>query len=149
MSFTTTKRIKKSNLLQIHKQQHNLSACHYGTFIISSFMQADLVCITSWAPCDAHPPLPPTTIPIYQVFSSHSIILPPQKKNRNKNKIIIIIIKIMDWCPAGNSLVSWGEGTSLALVGNPSGDGVLIKILVWRHLKVNPQLLWVNCLVMR
>ena len=28
-----------------------------------------------------------------------------------------------------------------ALFGNPSRDGVLIKILVWRHLKPNPQLL--------
>ena len=33
------------------------------------------------------------------------------------------------------------EGSSLALVGNPSRDGVSIKILVWRHLKPNPQLL--------
>ena len=45
---------------------------------------------------------------------------------------IIIII--------GDSLISWGEGSSLALVGNPSRDGVSIKILVWRHLKPNPQL---------
>ena len=29
----------------------------------------------------------------------------------------------------------------LTLVGNPSRDGVSIKILVWRHLKPNPQLL--------
>ena len=27
------------------------------------------------------------------------------------------------------------------IVGNPSRDGVSIKILVWRHLKPNPQLL--------
>ena len=33
-------------------------------------------------------------------------------------------------CPTGDSLISWGEGSSLALVGNPSRDGVLIKILV-------------------
>ena len=30
----------------------------------------------------------------------------------------------MGWCPAEDSLISWGEGSSLALVGNPSGDGV-------------------------
>ena len=39
------------------------------------------------------------------------------------------------------SLISWGEGSSLALVNNPSRHGVSIKILVWRHLKPNPQLL--------
>ena len=27
-----------------------------------------------------------------------------------------------------NSLTSWGEGTSLALVGHPSSDGVTIKM---------------------
>ena len=43
--------------------------------------------------------------------------------------------------PAGDSLISWGEGSSLTLVGNPSRDGVSIKILVRRHLKPNPQLL--------
>ena len=63
--------------------------------------------------------------------------------------IIIIIItprdqEILGWCPAGHSLISWGEGSFLALVGNPSRDGVLIKILVWRHLKPNSQLLWLN-----
>ena len=41
----------------------------------------------------------------------------------------------------GDSLISWGERSSLALVGNPSRDGVSIKILLWRHLKLNPQLL--------
>ena len=30
----------------------------------------------------------------------------------------------------GHSVISWGEGSSLALVGNPR-DGFLIKILVW------------------
>ena len=49
--------------------------------------------------------------------------------------IIIIIItpqeeEILHGCPAGDSLMSWGEGSSLALVGNPSRDGVSIKILV-------------------
>ena len=39
----------------------------------------------------------------------------------------------------GDSLISWGEGSSLALVGNPSRDGVSIKMLVWRHLKPKPQ----------
>ena len=34
----------------------------------------------------------------------------------------------------GDSLISWGEGSSLALVGNPSRDGFSIKILVWRNL---------------
>ena len=60
--------------------------------------------------------------------------------------IIIIIIlgkywEILGCCPAGDSLISWGEGFSLALVGNPSRDDVSIKILVWRYLKPNPQLL--------
>ena len=41
----------------------------------------------------------------------------------------------------GDSLISWGERSSLALVGNPSRDGVSIKILLWRHLKLNLQLL--------
>ena len=41
----------------------------------------------------------------------------------------------------GDSLIPWGEGSSLALVGNPFRDGVSIKILVQRHLKPNPQLL--------
>ena len=60
--------------------------------------------------------------------------------------IIIIIInprdqEILGWCPAGHSLISWGKGFSLALVGNPSRDGVSIKILLWRHLKLSPQFL--------
>ena len=52
--------------------------------------------------------------------------------------IIIIIIswdqEILGWCPVGDSLISWGEESSLALAGNPLRDGVSIKILVWRHL---------------
>ena len=59
--------------------------------------------------------------------------------------IIIIMIpgeqKILGSCSAGHSLISWVEGSSLALVGNPSRDRVSIKILVWRHLKPNPPLL--------
>ena len=47
--------------------------------------------------------------------------------------IIIIIItrdqEILGWCPAGDSPISWGEGSSLALAGNPYRDGVSIKIL--------------------
>ena len=62
--------------------------------------------------------------------------------------IIIIIItrdqEIQGWCLAGDRLISWGEGSSLALVDNPSRDSVSIKILVQRHLKPNPQLLLVN-----
>ena len=59
---------------------------------------------------------------------------------------IIIIInprdqEILGWCPAGHTLISWGKGSSLALVGNPSRDGVSIKILLWRHLKLSPQFL--------
>ena len=52
--------------------------------------------------------------------------------------------EIQGWCLVGDSLFSWGEGSSLAFVGNPSRDGASIKILVWRHLKPNAQLLWVN-----
>ena len=40
-----------------------------------------------------------------------------------------------------NSPISWGEGSSLALVGNSSRDNVSIRIMVGRHLKPNPQLL--------
>ena len=29
---------------------------------------------------------------------------------------------------SGDSLTSWGEGASLALVGNPSSDGITIKM---------------------
>ena len=36
------------------------------------------------------------------------------------------------------SLTTWGEGASLALVCNPSRD-VSIKTLVWRHPKSNPK----------
>ena len=38
-------------------------------------------------------------------------------------RIIVIIIIIIPPRP-GDSLISWGEGFSLALVGNPSRDGV-------------------------
>ena len=49
--------------------------------------------------------------------------------------IIIIIIIIIyprpgNWCPAGDNLISWGDGSSLDLVDNPWRDGVSIKILV-------------------
>ena len=67
---------------------------------------------------------------------------------------VIIIIIIIKWgsprpgntglISSGHSLISWGEGSSLALVGNPSRDRVSIKILVSRHLKPNPQLLWMS-----
>ena len=46
-------------------------------------------------------------------------------------KIIIIIYpRPGNWCPAGDNFISWGEGSSLALVDNPWRDGVSIKILV-------------------
>ena len=35
-------------------------------------------------------------------------------------------IKILGWCPARQVL--WGEGVSLALVGHPYSDGVMIKM---------------------
>ena len=49
--------------------------------------------------------------------------------------MIIIIIpppdkEILVWCPAGHSLISWGEGSYWALVCNPSRDGVSIKTMV-------------------
>ena len=56
-------------------------------------------------------------------------------------KIIITIItiprdqEILGWCPTGDSLISWGERSSLALVANPSRDGASIKILLCRHHK--------------
>ena len=52
--------------------------------------------------------------------------------------------EIPGWCQAGDSLISCRGGSSLALLGNPSRDGDSIKILVWRHLKPNAQLLRVN-----
>ena len=74
---------------------------------------------------------------------------PRKNDNNNINNVIITIIiiiiprdqEILGQCPVGDSLILWGEGSSLALVDNPSRDGVSIKILVWRHLKPNPQLL--------
>ena len=59
--------------------------------------------------------------------------------------IIITIIKliisqdleILGWCPVGNSLISCGEGSSLALVGNYFTDGVLI--MMWKHFKPTPK----------
>ena len=51
-------------------------------------------------------------------------------------KSIMITILIM------RGIVSFlGEGSSLALVVNPSRNGVSIKIMVRRQLKPNPQLL--------
>ena len=61
--------------------------------------------------------------------------------NNNNNNNCPRDQEILGCCPAGHSLISWGEGSSLALAGNPSRDGVSIKILVCRHLKPNPQLL--------
>ena len=51
--------------------------------------------------------------------------------------IIIIIIIIID-VHRGDSLISWGEGSSLALVDKHSRDGASIKILVIRHFKPTP-----------
>ena len=65
------------------------------------------------------------------------IIIDPENNNNNNPETRKYWVDV----PAGDSLVSWGEGSSLGLDGNPSGDGVSMKILVWRHLKPNPQLL--------
>ena len=54
----------------------------------------------------------------------------PDESNSNNN---------LGWCAAEDSFISWGKGSSLALVGNPSRDDVLIKILEWRHFKPTPQ----------
>ena len=65
-----------------------------------------------------------------------------------KYKFILSFVVIAFVRPRNTGLMSsgiWsGEGSSLALVGNPSSGGVLMKILVWRHLIPDPQLLWVN-----
>ena len=53
-------------------------------------------------------------------------------------RLIIIRLGNLGWCPAGESLISWGEGSLLALAGNPSKDGVSIKIMVWRNFKPTP-----------
>ena len=58
--------------------------------------------------------------------------------------IIIIITKTWKyWVDVqGGSLISWGEGSSLTLVGNPSVKMVSrIKLLVWRHLKTQPSVI--------
>ena len=77
---------------------------------------------------------------------------------RTVKVIIIITIIIMiiyprpgntGLMPVGHSLISWGEGSSLALVGNPSRDGVLIKILVCRHFKLTLQFMSELCLLNR
>ena len=52
--------------------------------------------------------------------------------------IIIIRPENIGLMSSGYNLISWEEGSSLALVGNRSRDGVSIKTLVWRHL--NPTL---------
>ena len=74
-------------------------------------------------------------------------------KNNSNNNIIIIkhrdLPREMGWCPAGDSLISWGEGSSLALVGNPSRDGITIKTLVWRHFKPTPEFMSELCLLSR
>ena len=64
-------------------------------------------------------------------------------------KVIITLIRILislrpgntGLMPTGESLISWRGGPSLALVGNPSRDGLMIKKLVWRPLKPSPPLL--------
>ena len=64
-------------------------------------------------------------------------------------KVIITLIRIIISLRPGNtglmssgeSLISWRGGPSLALVGNPSRDGLMIKKLVWRPLKPSPPLL--------
>ena len=63
--------------------------------------------------------------------------------NNNNNNNILVPETREYWVDVQQGIASshGGEGSSLALVGNPSRDGVLIKILVWRHLKPNPQLL--------
>ena len=40
---------------------------------------------------------------------------------------IVCMFEILGWCPAA-SLTSWGEGACLALVGDPSSDGLTIKM---------------------
>ena len=75
--------------------------------------------------------------------SNNKWILNNNNINNNNNEIPREK-EILSWCPAGDSLISWVDKSSLALVGNPSRNGVLIKILVWRHLKPNLQLI---CLV--
>ena len=37
-------------------------------------------------------------------------------------------MEILAWCPAGPVLLHGGEGAFLALVGQPSSHGVLIKM---------------------
>ena len=72
----------------------------------------------------------------------------PLPKSMNNSGIRSVLEKDAG-CPAGDSLISWGEGSSLALVGNPSRDGVSIKILVWWHFKPTPQFMKELCLLNR
>ena len=54
-------------------------------------------------------------------------------KKKKKKKKIPETRKYWVNVQQGNSLISWGEGFSLALVGNPSRNVFLIKTLVQRH----------------
>ena len=49
----------------------------------------------------------------------------------------------------GDSLISWGEGSSLVLGDSPSRHGVSVKILVMRHFKTNPKFMSELCLLNR
>ena len=57
----------------------------------------------------------------------------------NNKKNILLKPGSTDLVPCRISFVLWGEGASLALIGNLSRHGVSIKITVWRHLKRNSQ----------
>ena len=76
----------------------------------------------------------------YSDIGTHCVALHVNNDNNNNNNPTETRKYCVDvqW---GIVSISWGDGPSLALVGNPSRDGVSIKILVWRHLKPNPQLL--------
>ena len=84
--------------------------------------------------------------------NNYSLQIPKTKLKYTKNGFFSMGVTLYNELPSKtrkienfnafrNSLISWGGGFSLSLVDNPSRDGVSIKILVWRHLKPNPQLL--------
>ena len=59
-----------------------------------------------------------------------SEVKPVENVNKNLQSFLEISPRLRNTglVSSGDSLTSWGEGASLALVGNPSSDGITIKM---------------------
>ena len=68
----------------------------------------------------------PKTLPTLQIFHQKCFWLVVRKKHLHW--IISRLPENTGLVSSGVSLTSWGEVVSLALVGNPSSDGITIKI---------------------